>query len=123
MGFDVVRSRVAIKLGPHVKSCYNCTEVDGPKIPFSGEVKRRSIGALCVLFFIVLCNAVVQPFQCQVHPNGLSTMQSSIQVDAQERLDFPKKSCLGCSDGCSEGWARPNVRLPSCFPSRVWGLR
>ncbi|CAE7945238.1 unnamed protein product, partial [Symbiodinium sp. KB8] len=37
----------------------------------------ETLGSLFVLFFIALCTAVVEPFQCQIHPNGLSTMQSS----------------------------------------------
>ena len=37
----------------------------------------ETLGSLSVLFFIVLCTAVVEPFQCQLHPNGLSTVQSS----------------------------------------------
>ncbi|OLP72981.1 hypothetical protein AK812_SmicGene47974, partial [Symbiodinium microadriaticum] len=40
----------------------------------------ETLGSLFVLFFIALCTAVVEPFQCQIHPNGLSTMQSSSLV-------------------------------------------
>nr|CAE7849043.1 unnamed protein product [Symbiodinium sp. KB8] len=42
------------------------------------QVLVQSIGTVSVLFFIVLCSAVVQPFQCHGHPNGQSTMRSSI---------------------------------------------
>ena len=42
------------------------------------HVLFQTIGTLSVLFFILLCNAVVKPFQCHKHPNGLFTMQSAI---------------------------------------------
>ena len=43
-------------------------------------VLLETLGSLSVLFFIVLCTAVVEPLQCQEHPNGMSTLQSSVSV-------------------------------------------
>ncbi|CAE7677752.1 unnamed protein product, partial [Symbiodinium sp. CCMP2456] len=51
-----------------------------PRHSSQWQVLFQSIGTVSVLFFIVLCSAVVQPFQCHGHPNGLYTMRSSIGV-------------------------------------------
>ncbi|CAE7383850.1 SCUBE3 [Symbiodinium natans] len=35
-----------------------------------------SLGSLCLLFFIMMCFVCLEPFRCNVHPNGLATMQT-----------------------------------------------
>ena len=40
----------------------------------------RMVGSLALLFFIVLCTAALEPFQCQPHPNGSSTIASGISA-------------------------------------------
>ncbi|CAE7420058.1 SCUBE3 [Symbiodinium sp. CCMP2592] len=64
----------------------------GPSISHAGFVfaaRRRSsqeapkigwlfgtLGSLCLLFFIMMCFICLEPFRCNVHPNGLATMQT-----------------------------------------------
>ena len=38
----------------------------------------QMLGSLALLFFIAFCTAALEPFQCQPHPNGSSTMASNI---------------------------------------------
>ena len=40
----------------------------------------KTFGFLCLLFYISLCSSFVEPFRCNVHPNGALTMQSSHEV-------------------------------------------
>ena len=44
------------------------------------HVLFETIGSLSVLFFIVLCTAVVVPLQCHEHPNGVWTLQTSVKM-------------------------------------------
>ncbi|CAK9115801.1 unnamed protein product [Durusdinium trenchii] len=36
-----------------------------------------TLGLLCVLFVMILCNSILDPFQCEEHPNGLFTLRSN----------------------------------------------
>ena len=40
----------------------------------------KTFGFLMQLFFISLCSSFVEPFRCNVHPNGLLTMQTAHDV-------------------------------------------
>ncbi|CAE7534151.1 unnamed protein product [Symbiodinium sp. CCMP2456] len=35
-----------------------------------------TLGSLCLLFFIMMCFICLEPFRCNVNPNGLATMQT-----------------------------------------------
>eukprot|EP00438_Fugacium_kawagutii_P002916 Skav230083 [mRNA] locus=scaffold2569:306570:309736:- [translate_table: standard] len=50
------------------------------KMAFKLHVLGETFGFLCLLFFIGLCTAVLEPFECVKHPNGLSTMRTAIDV-------------------------------------------
>ena len=39
-----------------------------------------TLGLLCVLFVTMSCNSILEPFQCERHPNGLLTMRSNHDV-------------------------------------------
>lgn len=39
------------------------------------HVLGETLGFLCMLFFILLCSAILAPFDCVSHPNGASTMR------------------------------------------------
>lgn len=39
-----------------------------------------TLGLLCVLFVTISCNSILEPFQCERHPNGLLTMRSNHDV-------------------------------------------
>ena len=39
-----------------------------------------TLGLLCVLFVTISCNSILEPFQCERHPNGLLTMRSNHEV-------------------------------------------
>ncbi len=44
------------------------------------HVLGETLGFFCMLFFILLCSAVLAPFDCVSHPNGASTMRSATDV-------------------------------------------
>ena len=39
-----------------------------------------TFGSLSLLFFIMMCSICLEPFRCNVHPNGLATMQTEHSV-------------------------------------------
>lgn len=51
------------------------------------HVLGETFGLFCMLFFIVLCTAVLEPFDCVSHPNEAFTMRTSIQVLCNFRND------------------------------------
>eukprot|EP00435_Cladocopium_sp_Y103_P062842 s332_g24.t1 len=44
------------------------------------HVLGETLGLLCMLFFIVLCTAVLDPFDCVSHPNGRWTMRTATDM-------------------------------------------
>ena len=40
----------------------------------------RTLGTLCMIFFISVCSSLLTPFRCNTHPNGLSTLQAYFSV-------------------------------------------
>ncbi|CAE7769849.1 unnamed protein product [Symbiodinium sp. CCMP2592] len=47
----------------------------------------ETFGMLCMVFFIVLCTAVLEPFDCVTHPNLASTMRTASDVLCNFRDD------------------------------------
>jgi len=63
----------------------------------SGLVK--TLGFLMQLFFISLCSSFVEPFRCNIHPNGLQTMQTDHGVFcnfSDKHLTLCWISCIAC---------------------------
>ncbi|CAE7449261.1 Tg [Symbiodinium sp. CCMP2456] len=51
------------------------------------HILAETFGMLCMLFFIVLCTAVLEPFDCVTHPNLASTMTTASDVLCNFRDD------------------------------------
>ena len=44
---------------------------------FRFSVLWKTLGLFSLIFFIALCSSFLEPFRCNVHPNGQKTLQSS----------------------------------------------
>ncbi len=59
----------------------------------------KTLGFLMQLFFISLCSSFVEPFRCNIHPNGLQTMQTDHGVFcnfSDTHLTLCWISCIAC---------------------------
>ena len=48
--------------------------------PVPASLCKAAPGMMCMVFFIVLCTAVLEPFDCVSHPNFASTMKTATDV-------------------------------------------
>eukprot|EP00435_Cladocopium_sp_Y103_P056798 s1825_g19.t1 len=85
--FQTVAVPTAFMAGPvlvHISQiCRSRTAKGSWKLHVLGE----TFGLFCMLFFIVLCTAVLEPFDCVSHPNEASTMRTSAEVLCNFRND------------------------------------
>lgn len=89
--FQTVAVPFAFMTGPtivHLMQCCsarrtNRAKKQGTQIYVLGE----TFGMLCMLFFIVLCTAVLEPFDCVSHPKLALTMRTATEVHCNFRTD------------------------------------
>ena len=78
------------------------------------EMKRHllldTLGLLCVIFITITCNSISEPFQCELHPNGLYTMRTNHEVVCNFSGAHLRLCCIG--------WALclfPSLFVAFCF--------
>ncbi|CAE7337327.1 RPS6 [Symbiodinium natans] len=59
------------------------------------NVLGSTIGTLFMVFFISVCSSLLAPFRCNVHPNGLATVQAYHQVLCNGQDDHLSMALIG----------------------------
>ena len=87
--FQTLAVPTAFMAGPLLVHTHVCQmyQLRGAKGTGKLHVLGETFGLFCMLFFIVLCTAVLEPFDCVSHPNGAFTMRTSVEVLCNFRND------------------------------------